>query len=196
MEFYQQYPSADGNWLVRIRTDHENALRELYRLYRTECVDWLMKTYSVSEALAKDAFQLAIVLLYQNVITYKVDVLSSSIKSYLFAIAKNKVRDLIKSEVKHAANRKRAILREEFIDDNDSEQVYEVILEKVRHLMFNMGDPCKSILELYYFQRLKLKDIAEVVGHNEVNTTKSKKHKCLRKLHKIITKSNIFPFEA
>ncbi len=179
-------PTTGYDWVIRIRNQGDSALKDLYSLYRNECIDWLQKHYDLNEDNAKDTFQVSIVLLYENVIHGKIDGLSSSIKSYLFGIAKNKARDLIKSEVRLSKNKKHALIRYELLKDAEDKEKNEVMIEKVRSTLSEMTDPCKTILELFYFKRMKLQDIAPVVGHRHVNTTKSKKHKCLKKLQKLV----------
>jgi len=60
-----------------------------------------MKMYNVSEETAKDAFQLSIVVLYENIVSEKIKILTSDLKTYLFGIVKNKVREIIKRESKY-----------------------------------------------------------------------------------------------
>ena len=77
------------DWITHIKQNQNNALKELYTLYRDECLNWQCQTFNVSEELAKDAFQMSMVILYQNINTNKLAVLTSDIKTYLFAIGKN-----------------------------------------------------------------------------------------------------------
>jgi len=175
------------DWINHIKTNGNNALKEIYALHRSECVDWLIKTYNISEAIAKDAFQLSMVILYQNVHNGKINDLSSGIKTYLFGIAKNKARDIIKSESRYQRNGALGVIKEDLTQGIEQKEKFEIIIAKVNEAMNRMGDPCLSILRLFYFERMKFRDIAPLVGHDRPDTTKTRKHRCLKTLSDMIS---------
>ena len=178
---------SEQNWIALLKQDGNKALKDIYVAYRTECLSWLQKTYNIDQELAKDTFQLSIVLLYENVISGKLTDAKSSLKSYLFGIAKNKVRDLIKSEISYEKSKKIAVLKESLVDNiHDKNQLNE-LLTVIRSALTNLGEPCKTILEAFYFERKSYNEIAQIVGHGQAGTTKSKKHKCLKRLQKVIS---------
>ena len=183
------YQSSDHseNWIHHLKTNGNSALKDIYLSHRSECIEWLKNTYRVDEEIAKDTFQVAIVLLYQNVVSGKLKTVKSSLKSYLFAIAKNKVRDIIKSEVSYEKSKKQAVLKKSLLTSSADAKYLDSLLSKVKIALEQIGDPCKSILELFYFDRMPLDEIAQIVGHNHGKTTKSKKHKCLKRLQKLIS---------
>ena len=176
------------DWITHIKQNQNNALKELYTLYRDECLNWQCQTFNVSEELAKDAFQMSMVILYQNINTNKLAVLTSDIKTYLFAIVKNKVRDLIKKESKYHSDGILATIKEEFTDDIENKEQFEILFSSVTIAIAKMGDPCKSILNLFYFHKMKFEQISLLIGHDNPGTTKTKKYKCLKRLTKMMGK--------
>lgn len=48
-----------------------------------------------------------------------------------------------------------------------------------------LGDPCKSLLQLYYYKQLGMEDITELLGYKNSDTTKNQKYKCIKRLQKI-----------
>jgi len=51
-----------------------------------------------------------------------------------------------------------------------------------------MGDTCKKVLTLYYFDGVSMNDIAEKLGFANSNTAKTKKYKCKQELDRIVKK--------
>jgi DNA-directed RNA polymerase specialized sigma24 family protein len=50
----------------------------------------------------------------------------------------------------------------------------------------DLGDTCRKILTLYYFEKLSMNDIADQLGFANADTAKTKKYKCKKELdHKI-----------
>jgi len=56
-------------------------------------------------------------------------------------------------------------------------------------LLESLGGNCKRILVLYYFDRLKMKEIAEVMNFANDQVAKNKKSSCLKKLKAKISES-------
>lgn len=48
-----------------------------------------------------------------------------------------------------------------------------------------LGDPCRKILELYYYHKKNMKEIADVAGLKNPETAKNMKYKCLKRLRTI-----------
>ena len=48
--------------------------------------------------------------------------------------------------------------------------------------MTGLGDPCRSILQLFYYKRMSMEDITALMGYKNAATTKNLKYKCLKRL--------------
>ncbi len=184
------------SWIANIKQNGNDALKDIYKNHRTGCITWLMKTYNLREAVAKDAFQLSMIILYQNVMKGKVEDKSCSLKSYLFAIAKNKARELLKTESKYSGEGKINLLKEELMDGVSEKVMFEQVMTKVQRALIKMGEPCKTILQLYYFKKMRLQEIAVLVGHKKPGTTKTKKHKCIKRLSGMVSDYKVLQIES
>jgi RNA polymerase sigma factor (sigma-70 family) len=132
---------------------------------------------------ASDILQEAIIVLWQNV--NKSDfVLSSRLSTYIMAIAKNKWR---------AALRKRGRL--EFSDEMDhrttrASQMEDLIrkeqVDRMQRALEKLGEPCKSILIMFYFEERKLDEIGRLLGFANTNVVKSKKYQCKNALASLL----------
>ena len=54
--------------------------------------------------------------------------------------------------------------------------------EKIRKLVENMADPCKTILWSYYWEGKKMKEIADVLNYSGKDVAKSQKSRCMAKV--------------
>ena len=95
-------------------------------------------------------------------------------------IGKNKIREL-----RDSGRRFRDMQdRYELTDDEDKEEM-EVLFEQVESSLEKLGDPCKRLLELYYYYKKSLLEIAETLEYKNSDTVKNLKYKCLGRLRKL-----------
>ncbi len=171
----------------RIQNSDDSVFTELYRSFRDEFVIWISRKQRINEQDACDVFQNAVVIFYQNVKSGKITHLTSSVKTYLFGIGLNKGREWRRKESKIASEEPSPLLLESMMDSYEAKEKEE--LEDQIKLMYSalrkIGDPCKSILELYYFQRLTMEEIASLNGYSGSSSVKTQKYKCMARLRKI-----------
>ncbi|WP_343030555.1 sigma-70 family RNA polymerase sigma factor [Fulvivirga aurantia] len=159
----------------------KTVLDSLYAYYRDEFITWSGAMYKLSEDNAADVFQDAVITFYSNVKSGKLTELTSSIKTYLFAIGKNLSLKKIKKE-------KRMVLDDEVLEFNSSVEYQELSFEyterqkTLAQIVEKLGDPCKSILKLFYFENFTMDSIAERLDYKNENVAKTQKLRCLQKL--------------
>lgn len=174
----------------RIKSDDsDDALKEIYSNYRDEFLIWAMKHYSCEMEEAKDAFQYSVVIFYENIIYGKLTEITSKLKTYLFSIGKNRIRELARKKDRHMLYVEDQIYAKYDIYYNDMDDGYEEKLKKVESCIVKLGDPCKGILQQYYYHKKNIQEIAEIFNFKSINSLKNKKFKCLEKLKQIIKSS-------
>jgi len=89
-------PENRQNILQQIRNGNHQPILDIYTLYRNNFIQWAVTHYSVDEDEAKDVFQEVILAFYENVKEGTLLILESDLKTYLFAIGKHKLFNLIK----------------------------------------------------------------------------------------------------
>ena len=172
------------DWISYIRNDEDQALRDIYTHHRKTCISWLKSTYSISEDDSKEIFQSSVIQVYDNVMTGKLDKLTSGIKSYLFSVAKNKAREFLRKSGKQINHdRFRSIYNENGIEEK---KVLESKIKVVEDILYSMGDPCKSILQLFYYKRYSMTEVGIKLGYKNSDTVKNQKYKCLKRLQKLL----------
>lgn len=171
------------NWVEYILDNENEALKELYTLYRGECVQWLHKNYALNHEDAREVFQVSIVILYDNVITGKLVNLTSSIKTYLFAIAKNKAQEFRRTS--HSTISSDDILLLHIMEDAEDKSIMEENFLHMENSLASLGNPCQQVLELFYYKKWKMPKIAEALNYKNTDTVKNIKYKCLKRLQKL-----------
>jgi RNA polymerase sigma-70 factor (ECF subfamily) len=176
---------VDQNVIARIRSGDEQPVTEIYRAYRNDFIYWAVRNYGITEEIARDVYQMAVVIFYENIRSGKLTQLQSSAKTYLFGIGKNKVMEEL------ASQRKAQKLQENFryeplpADSNEEKEELFKILEVALN---ELGEPCRTVLDLYYYKNYGIDQIAEALNYKGNDSAKTQKYKCLTRLKKIFAR--------
>lgn len=173
-----------SDFLDRLKRGDDALLRDIYDQYKSDFIRWAIR-YGIDQVVAEDVFQISVVILYDNAITGKLSHLSSSVKTYLFSIGKHKCQEYKRGQ-KHDFQTVEPALLELFADQHTPEKEIRFDVEELRDALVIMGDPCKRLLELMYYQKLSQDAISQLMGYKDRDTVKSKKYKCIARLKKIL----------
>ena len=185
---------ADALLFQSILKGQEEGLVELYRLHRTEFIKWAWQQFKLDEHDAADVFQDTIISLRSNIVKGKLTELSSTLKTYLFGIGKNIALGRLRQNGKWYKNPELMEVQEEKssittkIEESDRTNIVSGLLE-------NIGEPCLSILRLYYYQNYSMEAIANTLDYKNENVVKSQKLRCLKKLKenmKLVNKEELY----
>jgi RNA polymerase sigma-70 factor (ECF subfamily) len=177
--------SEDQQLLEKIKEGNDKGILELYRLYRDSFMHWAQQNYKIDEENAADVFQDTMVALHNNVAKGKLFELNSSLKTYLYAIGKNIIRKkLNKMEVISEQEEEQIAdtLTIEIIDNialNERQQLVSSLLNTV-------GEPCRTILRLFYFKGFSMDAIARHLEYKNENVAKTQKLRCITTLKKML----------
>ena len=170
---------------VNIKNDLYDSIEDFYERYRGEFVRWMYKTYKCSEEEAIEIYQVAILIVYENILSGKLKELKSSIKTYLFAIGKNKYME-------HSRYKSKFIYEWDFsLEETVSERTSEKEINKeqdINQVMSSfeeIGTKCKEILQHFYYLNKTMEEIAAALHYKNADTVKNLKYKCLNRLRKL-----------
>ena len=88
----------------KLKIGDEAVLAEVYRDHRKEFVLWMVKKYGCDTDVALEVYQNAILSLCENLRNGSIDMITSSIKTYLFALGKNKYFEFKRHKERFDAN--------------------------------------------------------------------------------------------
>lgn len=159
---------------------NEEEITRLYNLYRMPFIAFLLKYYPVSEEAAQDIYQESFSALCRNAREGKYRESKVSLKTYLFEIGKRRACSYL--------NRNKVItvgmenLSSEWLEQSMGNEEWGEAQEIVTTLVEEADPSCRQILRLYYWERLKMEEIAERMGYKTEQVAKNKKSSCLRRL--------------
>lgn len=174
---------SDEENLAALRSDNsiqiDKALERLY-IQNFPVIKNLINKNSGNDEDAADIFQNTMVAFYKKVRTADFE-LNCSIQTYLYSIARNLWLDQLRAQKKQqqlVTNLKAVEVNVEYFNQADTDDRVALIIK----LMDQLGENCKKLLGLYYFDRLRMKKIAVEMGYANEQVAKNKKARCMKKL--------------
>jgi RNA polymerase sigma-70 factor, ECF subfamily len=183
---------SDEELLALFRHGTSEAFGALVRRYEGELYGYLRR-YLGDGDLAEDVFQNTFLQLYTKISQYEP---GRPVRPWLYAIATNQAIDALRRQNRHQTLRLYA--EGEETDDGDLSHLFtlpespgpgpleqlqgEERKQLIRATVENLPDFLKQVVLLAYYQGLKYKDIADIMGI-PVGTVKSRLHTALCKLH-------------
>lgn len=177
---------SESSLILRLRKGETEALEDVYAKFRTSFLSWITHTHKCTKEEALDIYQYAILSFYENVVEGSFDSMNEAgIKTYLYSIGKNKL--LNDSRRKMKVTYKDHIEDDELIElETEVELVRSGSIEKVKQALEEMGNPCKELLELFYFNNLSADEIAQVMNYKNGSTVRNLKYKCIQRIRKFL----------
>ncbi|NQZ75455.1 MAG: sigma-70 family RNA polymerase sigma factor [Ekhidna sp.] len=166
----------DSEILEGIRRGDERMLDYLYRKYY-RMMTKIVLSKSGTEDEAKDVYQEALLVFWQKAVSGNL-VLTSKISTYIYSICLNQWRKELDRKTRLSSEE---VDGQEF-QSHDAKERLKIVMDCISQL----GDVCKKVLTYYYFDGLKMPDIADKMNFANTDTAKTKKYKCKKKLDSLI----------
>ena len=166
----------------------DESVRKIYREY-FDLLSWFVINNSGNRQDAEDMFQEVVVNFIEAVQKDKFRG-ESSVKTFLYALNRHAWLNELK-------RRGRAMKREiKFDKEHDKEQmdVSHYIADQeakgmVMRVVEQLGDACKKILVMFYYENLSMKDILEKTEYKTEQVVRNKKYKCLKQLEQMLNEN-------
>jgi len=165
--------------IERIRSGDLSALDGVYLEVKPKFIAFARRQFpGVPAEELHDIYQDAIIVFYQNIKRGLLTEITSSVSAYIIQIGKIKLIQHTDKE-----NRQRA-MQEVYADQRLDEAEYDGRLDQaVKFIFSKMSDACKQILQLFYFERKSMEEIARLLDYKNADTVKSKKSRCISTFH-------------
>lgn len=134
---------------------------------------------------AKDIFQESMMVLYDKARLGSFE-LNCQIRTYLYSVARRLwLKKLNKSDRRFAdfddTNETQIVADDEVAEHEQKDAEFDMMHSAINTL----GEPCKSLLEAFYFKNKSMQEISEIFGYTNAENAKTQKYKCLMRLKKI-----------
>lgn len=181
--------SKDQEIIHALQQGDEGPFKAFYSREYEKLISWCKKNWSMSHLEAKDLYQDSQMYLYENIVSGSLTQLNSELSTYLYAIAKNQVRNKLRKQVTISSNEERLTEHLEFLQGlEDLSEEKRVLVQKIVKALENMKEPCKSILHLFYYAGLSMQTIADRLGYKNDSVVKNQKKRCIVQLRSLYEK--------
>ncbi|MBI5858590.1 MAG: sigma-70 family RNA polymerase sigma factor [Sphingobacteriales bacterium] len=184
MEAIRNFPDSELVANLRSGQRMDDSVKAIYRSH-FDSLSWYVLNNSGSREDAEDVFQEVVVNFIDLVQKDKFRG-ESTVKTFLFSLN----RHIWLNELKR---RGRALAREEKFEKGQERieaDTGHVIADRearkqVMKVVEELGETCKKILLLFYYENLSMKDILETLHYENEQVVRNKKYKCLKQLEQM-----------
>ena len=177
----------DQDIIDSLKNNDQQVLDEVYRKHKKSFY-LFARTFSIPTNDIEDIYQETIISLYENIQNNKLSKLTSSLKTYLFAIGKFKIlKQLNKPTFPYSQDNVILVSEEMKVFEAEVNEERQKTLKKS---WAQLGDKCQQILELYYYKGKTLDEIQKDLNYSSKDVLKSQKSRCLKQLKELVKKTH------
>ena len=188
MEVVKTFPDSEIVAAIRSGNKMELSIKAIYRDH-FESLCWYVMNNSGSRQDAEDIFQEVVVDFIDLVQKDKFRG-ESTIKTFLYSLnrhiwlneLKRRVRALAREEKYEKGQEKTEMDVSHFITGREAKT-------QVVQLIEQLGETCKKILLMFYYENLSIKEILENLNYENEQVVRNKKYKCLKQLEQMINEN-------
>lgn len=181
MKVAEKYTDAELIAAIGDPKDLNKAILSMYQQYSQSTSSFIMG-YGGSQQDAEDVFQETVVSFIEVVKKGKYR-MEASIKTFLVSVAKNIWLNEIKKRERSDFREKQFELARDQKEADVSHHIADLEKKRqLRELLNKLGDPCRKILLLYYYENLSMKEIVDHLPYENEQVVRNKKYKCLQQL--------------
>jgi RNA polymerase sigma factor (sigma-70 family) len=184
----RRVPDAELVHNLRSGVDLNASIKTIYRDH-FDSLSWFVVNNSGSRQDAEDVFQ-EVVLNFIELVQKDKFRGESTVKTFLFSLNKHIWLNELKRkgraearELKYERGReeKEADVSDAIVDRESKQKVMEVVEQ--------LGDTCKKILILFYYENRSMKEILDTLEYENEQVVRNKKYKCLKQLEKMLNEN-------
>ncbi len=182
--------NRDLHLVERIRNNDRRILGELYNDNFRLTVNYITRNGGTADD-ARSMLHEAIIVLWQNVNAGGFQ-LSSKLSTYLLGIIRNKWFGELRKQQRFSDEAPNP--GNERSSDPTPEKEFEINERNrlIREALNRIDQTCRQLLLLFYFEEKSMEVIAGEMGFANVNTAKSKKYQCKKRLEEVYKKITLY----
>ncbi|MEP1035623.1 sigma-70 family RNA polymerase sigma factor [Ekhidna sp.] len=183
------FRKSEKEIIADIRRGNSASMESLYLQYRSEFVNWSVGKFGITEDDALDHYQDTMTIFFEKAMNGKVTEIGSSLKTYIFGIGKNRIRQQFDAKSRDEKHEEGLAEHYQFLaNDEDASKAYELARNQTRELFDSLGETCRKILRLFYFEKKSMGEIANAMQYKSEAVTRTTKKRCLEKLRSQVKK--------
>ncbi|CAG5082470.1 RNA polymerase sigma factor [Parvicella tangerina] len=160
---------------------NERPIKQLYKEFPK--VKALILKEGGDAQIAQEIFNDSLVILIEKIIQPEFQ-LTSKLTTYLYGINRFILKNELRKKHKNVELewRDTLILTEE---DLGYDEEKEAKLNAMERILNQISEKCKEMLQLFYFKKQSMAEIAKKLNFSSVNSAKTQKYKCIERASKL-----------
>jgi RNA polymerase sigma factor (sigma-70 family) len=189
MQVVRDYTDQDLVAALKDERKTDDAIRFIYRQYYGLLENYVINN-SGSADDAADMIQETI-LAFIEIIHKDVYRGEASVKSFLYTITRNLwLSELRKRSSADTRNKNFETAKDQVEDGMVQHLITREYYQQIQDLFEKLGDKCKQLLMLVYYEDLPMKDIvAQMPDYQNEQVLRNKKYKCMKQLEQLINEN-------
>ena len=185
MEVIRNFPDSELVDNLRAGQKMDETIKAIYRSH-FDSLSWYVMNNSGSRQDAEDIFQEVIVAFIDLVQKDKFRG-ESTVKTFLFSLNRFTWLNELKRRGRASAREEKYERGQERVEADTGEVIAdrEGKAEVIR-LVGELGETCRKILLLFYYENLSMKEILETMHYENEQVGRNKKYKCLKQLEQMV----------
>lgn len=169
---------TDQTVIDRILQGDQLTLKQVYKKHRQSLIRYVM-AHNGSLQDAQDVYQEVILAFYVNVVSGKLTQLHGKLHTYLYKLTQNVWHSRLRIHEPLVGALELTDYQIEPSPDVAREDAY------LQYLMGLLNERCRQILQLYYFDRMPMQQVADRIGLSSAESARKRKCDCLIKLREL-----------
>ena len=186
MEVIRNFPDSELVANLRAGQRVEEMIKTIYRDH-FQSLAWYIMNNSGTRQDAEDVFQEMIVNFIDIVQKDKFRG-ESTVKTFLFSLNRYIWLNELKKRGRAMAREEKYERMQDKVELDTSHYIAEREgKEEVMRLVDKLGETCRKILLLFYYENLSMKEILLTMDYENEQVVRNKKYKCLKQLEQMLT---------
>jgi RNA polymerase sigma factor (sigma-70 family) len=176
-----RFSDAELEEAIREKNMLEQAIRQIYQQHAEITRSFIMGKGGTAQD-ADDIFQETVIAFIDTVQKGKFRQ-ESGIRTFLISISKHLWYNEIRKR-QRAENREKLYESDREIEEEGIGRIIQdrELKQQLNQLLHDLGDSCRKILELFYYENLSMKEIVSHMHYENEQVVRNKKYKCLQQL--------------
>jgi RNA polymerase sigma factor (sigma-70 family) len=176
-----RFSDAELEEAVREKNMLEQAIQQLYQQHAEITRSFIMGKGGTAQD-ADDIFQETVIAFIDTVQKGKFRQ-ESGIRTFLISISKHLWYNEIRKR-QRAENREKLYESDREIEEEGIGRIIQdrELKQQLNRMLQDLGDSCRKILELFYYENLSMKEIVSHMHYENEQVVRNKKYKCLQQL--------------
>ena len=163
------------NRIEKIRSGDLTELDKVYIEIKPQFLGYAQRQFPhIDSEDLEDIYQDTIIVFYNNIKRGLLIEITSSLSAYIIQIGKIKLIQFVEKQQRTRE------LKSNFADNFITSEEYDARIDQaVKFIFSKMSDACKQILNLFYYEKKSMEEIALILEYKNADTVKSKKSRCI-----------------